>query len=427
MLTVNDFTGATDSDRIEHAMSHLENGTLILPRRSSETEPERDWWLIDRAILIPENTTVILQNCKIKLSDQCRDNFFRSANCGIGIEDPGKIRNIHIKGEGLCILEGADHPRATGDGSKLLSCPCPKKPEDLCRLADWIPEERRKSGKLEFWDMHLHTYGTDAGKDGESQYGDWRDIGILFANAENFSIENLRMVDYHGWGVSLEACSYGRLEKLDFDACMAKEIDGMLHNLENQDGINLRNGCHDIIISDITGGTGDDLIALTAIANPDYRPGGSFRDTHVMHSDWFRRERDIHDIIIRNVAGYSKGGVCFIIRLLPVWSRIYNVVIDGVIDTSPAGFRAGGVLLLGDLDGYGKNEPGSLSHITISNIICDSSRAIIVDGYLQDSVISNVVNCNPDSPVISVGRKDGLKNVAVHAVSTTGDTIIQQS
>lgn len=183
----------------------------------------------------------------------------------------------------------------------------------MIRLADWIDQERRMSGELYFDDMHSHSYGTDAGKEDESQYGDWRGIGILFANVSDFSIENLRIVDSHGWGISLEACWRGRVSHIDFDACMAKEIDGMLQNMENQDGVDLRNGCHDIVISDITGGTGDDLIALTAIASPQYLPGGGLCNTHVMHSDWNRRERDIHDIMIRNVSGYSKGGICWII------------------------------------------------------------------------------------------------------------------
>lgn len=425
MKNVNNFGGLTDSDRIENAMKNRENGILIIPARVSDIEPERDYWLIDRAILVPENTTVLLQNCKIKLSDRSRDNFFRSANCGIGISDPKKIRNIHIKGEGTCVLEGADHPRATGDGSKVLACPCPKKTEDLCRLADWIPEDRKASGKPDFMDEHSHSYGTDAGKEGESQYGDWRGIGILFANAEYSSVENLRIVNSHGWGISFEACAYGRIEKINFDACMAREIDGMLHNSENQDGIDLRNGCHDIVITDITGGTGDDLIALTAIANGNLYPGGSLCTTHVMHSDWSGREKDIYNVIIRNVAGYSKGHICFIIRLLPVHSRIRNVVVDGVIDISPEGFRAGGVFLLGEPDsGYGENEPGGMSNITISNVICDSKEAILVEGFMQDSIISNIINRNPDCPVIRVKRKDGLKNVMLTSLTTVGKDLI---
>lgn len=129
----------------------------------------------------------------------------------------------------------------------------------------------------------------------------------------------------------------------------------------------------------------------------------------------------IHDIIIRNVAGYSKGRLCYIIRLLPVNARIWNIVIDGVIDTSPDGFRANGVLLLGEHDFYyGENSKDSMRNVTISNVICDSKRAIIVPGYLSDSIICNVINKNPDCPVIEVERKDGLKNVRVTNLCTVG-------
>ena len=411
MVHVNDFSGATDNEIIENAIKgKQEDGIVVLSPRVSDTEPERDYWLLDRAILIPENTTILLQNCTIKLSDRCRDNFFRSANCGMGISDPPKIQNIHIRGEGLCTLKGADHPRASGDSSKILVNPCPYTVEDLCRLADWIPEERKKSGQLTFLERHDHSYGTDAGKEGESQFGDWRGIGILFANAAHFSIENLRIVESHGWGISAEACSYGSIKNINFDACMSKEIDGMLHNMENQDGIDLRNGYHHIIISDITGRTGDDIIALTAIADPEYLPGGSMCSTHVMHNDWTRRERDIHDIIIRNVIGYSQ--LCYLVRLLSCNARIWNVVVDGVIDTAPDEVQHAGGFVIGEGDtAYGKNLPDGMHHISISNVICNCRTAIDVHGYLTDSVITNVTNRDPNGSALTVVRPDGLTNV----------------
>ncbi len=429
MLTANDYRGATDSDILEAAVASRENNTVYIPKRNCETEPERDYWLIDRAILLPGNTTVVLQNARIKLSDSCRDNFFRSANCGMGIAEPAPLQNIHIRGEGHCVLEGADHPRSTGDSSKILSRPCPKKKEDILRIADWISDEKRESGKLNFWDEHHHTYGTDVGKAGESQNGGWRNIGILFANVSSFSIENIHMIDFHCWGVSLEACSFGTVKSMSFEASMSKEIDGMLHNIENQDGIDLRNGCHDIIISDITGCTGDDLVALTAISDPDYLPGGSSGTTHVMHNDWTKREKDIHDIVVRNVVGYTKGGAacgcCSSVRLLPAMSKIYNIIIDGVIDTSPEGAMPGAVILLGEPDsGYGCNEPESLSGITINNVICNSHRAILLLGYLQDSSISNVVNRNPDCAVITVTRKNGMKSVQTSGLVSAGSKLI---
>lgn len=415
MVNANDFNGLTDSEVLEKAINNKgADGIVVIPPRALETEPERDYWLIDRAILLPENTTVILQNAKIKLSDKCRDNFFRSANCGFGIEFPEQISNIHIKGEGLCILEGADHPRATGDGGKILANPCPYEVEDLCRLASWIPTERRTPETIGFSDRHDHSYGTDAGKSDESQYGDWRGIGILLANVKDFSISNLRIVESHGWGISLEACTQGRIEKIDFDACMSKMIDGLRSNMENQDGIDIRNGCNNIIISDITGRTGDDVIALTAIADPNYKPGGSLCYTHVMHNDWTKRDTDIHDIIIQNVIAYSD--LCAIVRLLPCYSKIWNVTINNVIDTSPDGDHWC-TFIMGETDGaYGKVLPDSMRNITISNVVCNANDGIIIDGFLTDSVITNVINKNPNCKAVTVVRENSLNNVTVSNV-----------
>ena len=418
MVIANNFTGSNDSEILNNAVQNRgADGIVVIPPR--QIDETRDYWLLDSAVLLPENTTVILQNAKIKLSDRCRDNFFRTANCGLGIEDPSPIRNVHIRGEGVCLLEGADHPRATGDASKLQHAPCPHFPEDVCNIADWIPEERRTPEKLAFWDIHCHSYGTDAGKEGESQYGDWRGIGILFANTEDFSISGLRIKDSHGWAISVEACSGGRIEKIDFDARMHKLIDGMYMNMENEDGIDIRNGCHHIVISDITGNTGDDVIALTAIAsNSTYRPGGSLRSTHIMHNDWSKREKDIHDIIIKNVIAHSY--LCYVIRLLPAMASVYNVVIDGIIDTQPNQALNGGTLLLGCADAaYGKNERDGMRNITVSNVICNSRRAVIIAGFLTDSVITNIVNRNPECETITIDRENGLNNVSISNVIAT--------
>ncbi|MBQ1223188.1 MAG: hypothetical protein IIX84_02780 [Oscillospiraceae bacterium] len=420
MVNVNDFRGTCDNDVIEQAIAARGvDGIVVMPPRVSEIESERNYWLLDRAILLPENTTVVLQSCKIKLSDRCRDNFFRTANCGFGFPDPEPIKNVHIRGEGYCVLEGADHPRATGDSSKLQHKPCPHFPEDIIAIdADWVPAERKASGELDFWDIHNHSYGTDAGNPDESQYGDWRGIGVLFARAEQFSISGLKIVESHGWGISLEDCSYGRIEKIEFDARMYKEIDGMIMNMENQDGIDVRNGCHHITITDITGETGDDVIALTAVVpnNPVVRPGGSLRTTHVMHSDWSRRERDIHDIIIRNVTAYSY--LCFVIRLLPANTKIYNVVIENVLESRPSlpNHPHGGTLLLGDGGGYGDNQPESMCGITVSNVVCNSNAAVVLAGYMKDSVLSNIVNRNPKSKVLYVDRPDGMTNVQTYGL-----------
>ncbi len=412
MVNVNDFLRQNDNEAFDAAIAARgKDGIVVIPPR--ESADGRDYWLLDRAILLPENTTVILQNCKIKLSDKCRDNFFRSANCGIGIEEIKPLSNIHIKGEGCCVLEGADHPRATGDGSKVLKNPCPFTVEDICQYADWVPAERKTPQQITFADRHDCSYGTDAGKEGERQKGDWRGIGILLANVSHFSVCGITVRESHGWAISLEACSEGYLQGIHFDARMNKIIDGMLQNMENQDGIDLRNGCHDITISDISGETGDDVIALTAIASKRRElKSGTVESTHIMHNDWSRRDPDIYNVIIRNVRAYSS--LCYLVRLLPCECQIRNVIIDGVIDTSPTGHTCGGIFF-GEKDTvYGRNLPGSLKNVTVSNLVYNGEKkAVRIDGYLQDSAITNVVATRTKFPVVSVLRENGLQNVKI--------------
>ncbi len=399
----------TDSEYIESLIQNRKNGIVVLPKRNLPNEPERDWWLIDRAILIPDQTVFVIQNCKIKLSDKCRDNIFRSANCGLGMGDPVPYSNIEIRGEGFAVLEGADHPRSTGDGEKKQMCPAPL---DLGH-PEWSWMEN----------YHMHTYGTDAGKEGESQLGGWRNIGILLANVHGFKITGLKIVESHAWAISLEACTHGEVRNIEFDMGMERMIDGELNNIENQDGLDIRNGCSDIIISDITGRTGDDVIALTALATPHspvYQggiPGGA---THVMHSDWTRRESGIKNIIIRNVLAYSAGsggmpagsGCCAIIRLLACHTTIKNVVIDNVVDTSPDNYHSRAAILLGESDGaFGKCLPDSISNVSISNVVSSNWTAVLNNAYLSNSAICNVINRRPDGFVITVTREGGMKNV----------------
>ena len=225
----NDYQG-TDSERIAAAVADAKDrgGVVRIPPRVPDEVADRNYWLLDSAILLPSHTTLILDSCALKLSDACRDNFIRSANCGAGIEKVAPCEDIHIIGDGDVKLIGADHPRATGDSGKKLG-------------------ER--------------TYGTDAGKEGESQTGDWRNIGILLANVDRFTIKNISMINAHAWSVSLEKCANGTVENLRFDSTETREIDGQSVKVLNVDGVDLRKGCHNIVVSGIRGRTGDDLVA----------------------------------------------------------------------------------------------------------------------------------------------------------------------
>lgn len=395
VVTPNAFQGS-DAERINQAIeAAVEAGaTVVIPRWNHAERGKTETWLLDAAILLRSDTTLVLDNCRIKLSDRCRDNMLRSANCGLGITEIEPLSNIHIRGVGNVVLEGADHPRATGDSGKTLGKP---------------------------------TYGTDAGVDGESQRGDWRNIGILLAFVENFSIENLAIHDSHAWAMSLERCSHGRVRDLRFASRENPTIDGARVKILNRDGLDLRLGCHDILIDNLSGYVGDDLVALTAIAPlasipSQTRPAGKLAATMV--SGYIIRGEgldNIRQIIVRNVRGYSTGGH-HIVRLLNTPGvRMHDIVVDGVLDTSPPGHRCAAAVKIGDSNYGGGVAPlGDTSRIVVSNVISQARNTILIGGSLADSAISNVIRqADSGDPITYGAGEEMVCNVLTSNIVTT--------
>ncbi len=390
-ITPNDFCGS-DVERINRALEAAA-GTgrrVVIPRRNLAEGGERDLWLLDSAILIPGDSHLELDNCHLKLTDDCRDNIIRSANCGIGVTEIQPIRNVRIQGVGKVLLEGAARPRATGDGGKVLG-------------------ER--------------TFATDAEVAGESQRGDWRNIGILLAHVEDFAISGFRMKDSHCWAISLERCAHGCLRDLDFASSGMKTIDGVEQTILNQDGIDLRLGCHDIIIENITGYTGDDLIALTALPNPD-RPAGQLETTMVSGAiDRGDGRDDIRHVMIRNVRGYCRGGHHIVRLLNSGGAQMYDVMIDGLLDTSPDGLHDKAAVKIGD-DRYGDGVApiGDTRRIIVNNVVSRAEHTIMIGGSLCDSIISNVIRHGlPGEAVTVVTGSEFVRDVATSNIHVCAD------
>lgn len=361
-----DYSGS-DADRINQALAAAAQscGIVRIPRRRADALSDRDFWLIDSAILLPANTTLILDNCTIKLSDNCRDNFIRSANCGPECGTVPPISNIHISGVGCATLEGADHPRATGDSAKPLG---------------------------------VRTYGTDAGKSDECQTGDWRNIGILLVRADNFSITNIKLKDYHCWGISLEYCTNGKLRDLEFSAATNTQVDGKAEVMLNRDGLDLRRGCRNIFIDNIHGVSGDDLVALTAIGT-SVRQAGIFGTTEMCGGDENVADGDVCNIVIRNVRGYTSGRNQTVRFLNTKGVKMHHIILDGVMDTSPADMPPCATVRIGDANPAwgGVNPLGETYAFTINNIFANGTSSILIGGSLCDSIISNVISRNPEA------------------------------
>ncbi len=380
VVTPNDFAG-TDSERINRAIEAAsESGArVVIPRVNLRGREKREVWLLDSAILLRDNTILELDNCHVKLSDRCRDNMIRSANCGIGISKIKPMRNIHIRGIGRPVLEGADRPRATGGADKKLGS---------------------------------ETFGTDAGVAQESQTGDWRNIGVLLSFVEDFSIENIRIVDSHCLAICMERCADGMLRDIDIASTGVKVIDGVRQTILNQDGIEVVLGCHDILITNVTGYSGDDLVALCAI--PLNEPAG-------VVGTWLAggtQDRgggldDIRHVIVRDIQGYCRGGH-HIVRLLNTPGlRMYDILIDGLIDTSPAEVRCKAAIKIGDQTYGGGMAPlGHTCRIIINNVISRATCTILIGGTLSDSIINNIVRYDAPGKAVTHGAgPEHVRNV----------------
>jgi len=302
--TPNMYKEGSQIERIQQAIEEASSttGKVVIPPYDDVTGTKV--WLIDRAILLPSDMELVLNNCVIKLSDQCRDNFIRSANSGLGISEIKPLKNIKIRGVGNVLLEGADNPRSTGDHNKTLSTTPP------------------------VGDFSL-SYGSDAGKADENQKGGWRNHGIIFAYVDQFEISGFTLKDYHAHGIVLERALNGKVADITFNVRQAIEVDGKDRQVLNQDGLGIRFGCKNIIIDNCRGVSGDDFINIgltdTGIAagqeNVNVVSGSVYRGTvdniaNIYLQNW----QDFYSISHRAI------------RIMPIGQlRINNVFVENMI------------------------------------------------------------------------------------------------
>lgn len=301
----NSYKSGTQSERIQKAINDAKRttGKVVIPRYDAVTKT--NVWLIDQAILLPSDFELELNNCKIKLSDKCRDNFIRSANAGLGIKDIVPLKNIKVIGIGNVLLEGANNPRSTGDHNKTLSL---------------NPDGFGKS------------YGTDAGKPNENQKGGWRNHAIILAYVDVFQISGIILKDYHGHGLVMERSTNGVVKDITFDVKQAVNVGGTEKQILNQDGMGVRFGCRNIIISNIKGKSGDDFINI-GLTDTGVEAGRE--NVNVVSGSIYAGEKDnISNIYLQNWQDfYSLSHRA--IRIMPVGKlRISNVFIENMIINS---------------------------------------------------------------------------------------------
>lgn len=368
IITPNQFKKGSDSDRIEAAISDaLKAGINSIEIPRVDQVHGKTKWLVDRAILLPSNMTVILDNCTIQLADQCRDNMFRSNNSGIGITDPKWNNNISIIGIGDVILKGADNPRATGD--------------------EWRKLVLSGKGRV--------SYGSDAGKEGMKQTGDWRNIMILMAYVNGFQLKNIKIENSHAWAISLERTINADISDIVINSPEEIVVKGKNVQVYNRDGIDIRIGCKNLRINNFTGSTGDDFIALSLLdENPKIQEGGSLNSTMVTSRKWRGPEDDIEKIFISNINCKS---LCRGIAIRANDSTsINNVYINGLFYDGHMN-----ALLVGGR-GYGTPSlPGKINNIKAMNIIGNGASLILIEEPISDCYFMNCMYSGNGKEIIT--------------------------
>jgi len=402
-ITPNQFKGS-DIQRIQAAVDKAAatNRKVVIPANNSNGSGV---WLLDSAVRLPSNISVILDNCIIQLSDNCRDNMFRSNNVGLGIIDPKWNYNINIIGIGEVILKGANNPRSTGDESKTLSINCEKDKNNL----------KKSDGQ---WEYDI-TYGSDAGKEGRKQTGDWRNVMILIAYVDGFKLKNVKIEKTHAWAVSHERVVNADISDIRINNPGGWQIiDGKKQYFENRDGINLRHGCKNFRIDNISGVTGDDFIALSTLGvNNKNQEGGVLTSTMITSPKWHGAEDNTERIFITNInCKTPQWGIAIRVNDM---ASINNIYINGVFyesagsqtlsvgdsqffqyDTrSPVG-RNNATMLVGGR-GYGRDsQPGKINNIHAMSIFGDGGYLINIESPIANCSFTNGIYTGKGGQII---------------------------
>jgi len=222
-------------------------------------------------------------------------------------------------------------------------------------------------------------------------------------HTKNFVIENISFENQRWWAINLLCCEYGRIS----DVHIHSECEQ-----PNIDGIDMRDGCHDIIIENITGQAGDDLIALSAIGTSLFAGNEEGKIRFKVEG----KSPDIHDITIKNVIGTSVNCTLIAIRYCD-GKKVYNVTIDNVHDVDNGAIEAGKhypeypknkinmdiravkldgnspycLLRIGQ-DGFGKRtaEHGDAYNINATNLYSRGGCVIMLNVTLKNSYFGNI-------------------------------------
>ena len=356
---------ADDTAMIQAAVDAArENGASVtIPRRNERTG--KDLWDLPRAVLLYSGSNIILDNCFLRQGDGSVDNIFKNSICRTpeGAKRENRQYDIHITGIGNAVLDG-------GEYNGISEKNCVEKGIDI------------------FGNCLIH-----------------------FQNLERFSVENVTLSNQRYWAMNHHCCSEGKIRNITLNAWGDRP---------NQDGIDLRYGCSGILIENIMGYSGDDVIALTCM----------YDKNRALLVEGM--EPTIHNVIVRNVqaAGRERRGI---VRLLNNFGgKIYNVIVENVIDLSEPGdaHRDGSAVRINDL-AYVKDEKdlarfGDTYNITVRNIVSRCRHGFFASATLENVLIDNV-QMHGDGGTAMLLRAGDFRNIRVRNLTFSHECVTPET
>ncbi len=350
----------SDSDIIDECILKLNTdieNTLIFDHKT---------WVIDRAILLPSNTTVIIDNCTIKQTDKTYDNIFRGNNLtldesGVFPDDITPISNIKIIGKGNAILEGPDKNRTM--------------------FHPVLQEVQEVVGDF---------------------YG-WRTHQISFTMISGCEISGLSIIKTRGWAICFDISNNIHISDINFKT-----------NVKNGDGIDFRSGTNHCLVERITGYTSDDTVACTALAKTtlggkDLYPVKNYLFPNEPGNCYIKNrtsnEMDVHDIVIRDINTHGKhhGIIC----LASNGSKVYNVKIENFTEPRDEWREATVKIYTGYGNGYTK---GDIHDIHVKNIYSSyADYAIYCNAEVENVTFENINHIDSDKKM----RLDFPENIKI--------------
>lgn len=337
-------------------MKYISNGAKLIQQQidagkenGTNTAVITGNYEIDCTILIPSDFHLVLDNCYLRMADNTFCNMFTNVSCRteIGRTLQGTDRNIIIEGRGRTVLDGGEYNGLS-----------------------------EKNHSRDGW-PHISVNNV-----------------ILFTNVDGFEIKNLHIINQRWWAMNFIYCRNGKIRDIDFRSDYTRidengnRVPGLLNAdyqstyIKNADGIDLRQGCHDFIIENITGFCEDDSVALT----------GLDQSTEKM----YKVEglcKDIYNVIVRNV---NTSCYCTNVRLLSQSGiKLYNVLVDGVMDSSMGSEymdRGEGAVRIGDNHMYGDRHATAdeCYNITVKNVYSRGKVVLKLAGAMKDCSFENI-------------------------------------